>query len=126
MPVASQSIVSDPRADFAGLLQPGEAPPRQYVQEAGGFRKPLAIDLCCGLGGTEEGFNCTLARELAPSLKGLKYNRTDEDRRQHLSIARKAASAKIAKIPFALSSWIAKTYRPADRPILSKSGEGAA
>lgn len=28
------------------------------------------------------------------------------------STARKAASAKIAKIPFALSSWIARTYRP--------------
>lgn len=29
--------------------------------------------------------------------------------------ARKAASAKIAKIPFALSSWIARTYKPAER-----------
>lgn len=29
------------------------------------------------------------------------------------SPARKAASAKIAKIPFALSSWIARTYKPA-------------
>jgi hypothetical protein len=28
------------------------------------------------------------------------------------SPARKAASAKIAKIPFALSAWIARTYRP--------------
>ena len=28
------------------------------------------------------------------------------------SKARKAASARIAKIPFALSSWIARTYRP--------------
>ncbi len=28
------------------------------------------------------------------------------------SPARKAASAKIAKIPFALSSWIARTYKP--------------
>lgn len=29
------------------------------------------------------------------------------------SISRKAASARIAKIPFALSSWIARTYLPA-------------
>lgn len=29
------------------------------------------------------------------------------------SLKRKAASAKIAKIPFALSSWIARTYKPA-------------
>ncbi len=28
------------------------------------------------------------------------------------SPARQAASAKIAKIPFALSSWIARTYKP--------------
>ena len=28
---------------------------------------------------------------------------------------RKAASAKIAKIPFALSSWIARTYKPQER-----------
>jgi hypothetical protein len=31
------------------------------------------------------------------------------------SPARKAASAKIAKIPFALSSWIARTYRPTEQ-----------
>jgi hypothetical protein len=31
------------------------------------------------------------------------------------SKARKAASAKIAKIPFALSSWIARTYKPQER-----------
>lgn len=28
------------------------------------------------------------------------------------SPVRKAASAKIAKIPFALSSWIGRTYKP--------------
>lgn len=65
-----------------------------------------------GLKLSEEGFNVSMARELAPSLKGVKYKRTEEDKRQHLSIARKAASAKIAKIPFALSSWIARTYKP--------------
>lgn len=31
------------------------------------------------------------------------------------SHARKAAAAKIAKIPFALSSWIARTYKPAEQ-----------
>jgi hypothetical protein len=31
------------------------------------------------------------------------------------SSARKAASAKIAKIPFTLSSWIARTYKPQER-----------
>lgn len=35
------------------------------------------------------------------------------------SPARKAASAKIAKIPFVLSSWIARTYRPSALEIAS-------
>lgn len=40
-------------------------------------------------------------------------NTTNPLRRGHSkSSARKAASAKIAKIPFALSSWIARTYKP--------------
>jgi len=39
---------------------------------------------------------------------------------------RKAASAKIAKIPFALSSWIARTYKPADLALLdAKMAEDA-
>jgi hypothetical protein len=55
-----------------------------------------------------------MARELAPTLKRGAVKLSDEDRRQHLSSARKAASAMIAKIPFALSSHIARIYRPKD------------
>jgi hypothetical protein len=65
-----------------------------------------------GISFREEGFNCTLARELAPTLKRGAVKLSDEDRRQHLSSVRKAASAKIAKIPLALSSHIARVYRP--------------
>jgi hypothetical protein len=65
-----------------------------------------------GISFAQEGFNCTLARELAPTLKRGAVKLSDEDRRQHLSSARKAASAKIAKIPFALSSHIARVYKP--------------
>jgi hypothetical protein len=65
-----------------------------------------------GISFAQEGFNCTLARELAPSLKRGAVKLSEEDRRQHLSSARKAASAKIAKIPLALSSHIARVYRP--------------
>lgn len=61
---------------------------------------------------SEEGFNCTMARQLAPTLKRGAVKLSAEDRRQHLSSARKAASAKIAKIPLALSSHIARVYRP--------------
>ena len=60
-------------------------------------------------------FNCTLARQLAPTLKRGAVKLSEEDRRQHLSSARKAASAKIAKIPLALSSHIARVYLPPER-----------
>ena len=85
-----------------------DCPSRQGGQsrKAEGRKRP-------GLKLSEEGFNVSMARVRAPSLKGVKYNRTEDDKRQHLSIARKAASAKIAKIPLALSEWIARTYKPA-------------
>jgi hypothetical protein len=65
-----------------------------------------------GISFREEGFNCTLARQLAPTLKRGAVKLSEEDRRQHLSSARKAASAKIAKIPLALGSHIARVYKP--------------
>lgn len=65
-----------------------------------------------GISFAEEGFNCTMARHLAPTLKRGAVKLSAEDRRQHLSSARKAASAKIAKIPLALSSHIARIYKP--------------
>jgi hypothetical protein len=65
-----------------------------------------------GISFSEEGFNCTLARELAPTLKRGAVKLSAEDKRQHLSSARKAASAMIAKIPVALSSHIARVYKP--------------
>jgi hypothetical protein len=65
-----------------------------------------------GISFAEEGFNCTMARQLAPTLKRGAVKLSEEDRRQHLSSARKAASAMIAKIPLALSSHIARVYKP--------------
>lgn len=72
-----------------------------------------------GLKLSEEGFNVTLARELAPTLKRGAVKLSADDKRQHLSSARKAASAKIAKIPFALSAWIARTYKPVPSAALT-------
>jgi hypothetical protein len=66
-----------------------------------------------GISFSEEGFNCTMARQLAPTLKRGAVKLSAEDRRQHLSSARKAASAQIAKIPLPLSSHIARVYKPA-------------
>lgn len=60
---------------------------------------------------SEVGFNVSMARELAADLKGAKYERTADDKRQHIGVARKAASAMIAKIPLPLSRHIAATYK---------------
>lgn len=58
------------------------------------------------------GFNVAAARSLGDDFSSKGYVRTEEDKRQHIGARRKAASAKIAKIPFALSSWIGRTYKP--------------
>lgn len=100
--------VGEGRKHHGDWFRDPDCPSRQGGQSrprAEGVKRP-------GLKLPEEGFNVSMARELAPSLKGVKYNRTEDDKRQHLSIARKAASAKIAKIPFALSRHIASVYRP--------------
>ncbi len=60
----------------------------------------------------EVGFNVSMAREVAADLKGAKYERSAEDKRQHIGINRKAASALIAKIPLPLSRHIGATYWP--------------
>jgi len=59
----------------------------------------------------EVGFNVSMAREVAADLKGAKYERSAEDKRQHIGINRKAASAMIAKIPLPLSRHIGATFR---------------
>ena len=88
----------------------------------------MAIDLFCGLGGwTEgllaEGYDVTgydiggPQHEAAGIKQGGSWwhdNKSASRRHSSRSPARKAAAAKIAKIPFALSSWIARTYKPAE------------
>lgn len=74
--------------------------------EATGLKRP-------GIKLSEVGFNVSMAREAAPLLKGAKYVRTAEDKRQHIGINRKAASAMIAKIPEPLSRHIGTVYWPA-------------
>jgi hypothetical protein len=60
---------------------------------------------------SEVGFNVSMAREVAADLKGAKYERSADDKRQHIGINRKAASAMIAKIPLPLSRHIGATFR---------------
>lgn len=58
-------------------------------------------------------------RHVAPD-EGFKSKGMDwSDRSLRASDSREAASAKIAKIPFALSSWIARTYKPHHRAGLA-------
>jgi C-5 cytosine-specific DNA methylase len=59
----------------------------------------------------EIGFNVVAARRYAHMVEGAKYTRSDEDKRQHIGIKRKMASAMIAKIPEPLSRYIAATFR---------------
>lgn len=61
---------------------------------------------------SEIGFNVSMAREVAAGLKGTKYKRTADDKRQHIGINRKAASAMIAKIPPVLACHIAAICKP--------------
>jgi hypothetical protein len=61
---------------------------------------------------SENGFTIPVARTVNKDLKPEAFELSDEDRRQHLSFSRKAASARIAKIPFPLASWIARCFKP--------------
>jgi len=60
---------------------------------------------------SEVGFNVAAARQYAHLVEGAEYVRTADDKRQHIGINRKMASAMIAKIPLPLSRHIAATYR---------------
>lgn len=63
----------------------------------------------------EVGFNVAAARQYQHMVEGASYERSDDDKRQHIGINRKFASAMIAKIPLPLSRHIAATF--AVRPI---------
>jgi hypothetical protein len=58
----------------------------------------------------EQGFNVQATERYGHMVEGANYKRTKEDKRQHIGVKRKFASAMIAKIPEALSRHIARTY----------------
>lgn len=62
---------------------------------------------------SEKGFNVSAAEEFGAMVEGAKYERSDADRRSHIGIKRKFASAMIAKIPLPLSRHIARVYAQA-------------
>jgi hypothetical protein len=61
---------------------------------------------------SENGFAIPIARQIDQSMKPESFQLKEEDRRQHLSYSRKAASAVIAKIPFVLAQHIARSWKP--------------
>jgi hypothetical protein len=61
---------------------------------------------------SENGFAIPIARQIDKSKKPVAFSLNEEDRRQHLSYSRKAASAHIAKIPRPLAQWIARAWKP--------------
>jgi hypothetical protein len=67
---------------------------------------------CGGTDLGEKGFNVQATERYGHLVDGADYARTPDDRRQHIGVKRKFASAMIAKIPLALARHIARVYRP--------------
>jgi len=70
-----------------------------------GLKQP-GIDL------SDVGFNVANARQFAHMVEGVKIERSEDDKRQHIGTSRKFASAMIAKIPLPLARHIARVYLP--------------
>lgn len=73
-------------------------------RESEGLKRP-------GINLSEVGFNVANAVEFSHLVKGVKVVRSEKDKRDHIGVNRKFASAMIAKIPLPLSRHIAATYR---------------
>lgn len=58
------------------------------------------------------GFNVASAQKFGHMVEGVKYERSAEDKRSHIGVKRKFASAMIAKIPLELSTWIGRAWFP--------------
>lgn len=57
-------------------------------------------------------FNVAAAELFGPEVEGVAYERTADDKRQHVGIKRKYAAAMIAKIPEAIARHIARCFAP--------------
>lgn len=72
------------------------------------------------------GFNVANAREFGHLVEGIKYRRSADDKRQHIGVTRKFASAMIAKIPLPLSRHIAAIFRPTHESAMQPSAKDCA
>ncbi len=68
---------------------------------------------CGGIDLGEKGFNVQACERYGGMVEGAEYRRSADDKRQHIGVKRKFASAMIAKIPEPLSRHIARTWYPA-------------
>jgi hypothetical protein len=86
-------------------VRDGHAHTRHLTNPAEHGRKMPGIEL------GEIGFNVAAARQYADMVRGVKIERSEQDKRSHIGVNRKFASAMIAKIPLPLSQHIAAAYR---------------
>jgi hypothetical protein len=75
------------------------------VAKSDGMKQP-------GICLSDVGFNVANSLEFGHMVEGVKINRSADDKRNHIGVKRKFASAMIAKIPLPLSRHIAATYNP--------------
>lgn len=78
---------------------------RKYDVPGDGIKQP-------GINLSAVGFNVANAQQFASMVEGVKIKRSADDKRQHIGVTRKFASAMIAKIPLPLSRHIARTFLP--------------
>jgi hypothetical protein len=74
-------------------------------RKAAGVKGPVGNNI-------SDGFTWAISRLIDTRSKPAGFRLGPEGRTQHLSFRRKAASAQIAKIPFPLSSWVARCFLP--------------
>jgi hypothetical protein len=79
-------------------------------RKAAGLKTPEGNNL-------SDGFTWATSRMIDKTMKPAGFRLGPESRTQHLSFSRKAASAQIAKIPFPLSSWIARCFLPCNAGV---------
>ena len=108
---------------------PGRQLQDRAIKNTGGSRFNIAHNTTSGKGNnpdgrkqpginlSEMGFNVANAREFAHMVEGAQYQRTEDDKRQHIGVTRKFASAMIAKIPLPLSRHIAATFHPGNASV---------
>jgi len=78
---------------------------RKYAVDGDGLKQP-------GINLSDVVFNVANAQQFKHLVEGVKIERSEDDKRQHIGVTRKFASAMIAKIPLPLARHIGATFKP--------------